>query len=367
MSKKTSAFTLIEVVIALSLSCVVIFGMLQSYRSINIYLDRTRSILEANRKASLLFNLMEQDFSSAFIPLLHKEMPKVQEQSADSEQQPKKDGEKSEEKKPEEKKELTKEDKEKERQKDLETLKTYFMATYNDQESHRHEGRQVYLFKNVTMINTNPLQVYGQRRVRLVRVLYELTFDKENTKGTDMCYQLWRKETTDIDNVKMKVDDLGGQTEKEKLNPIRSHLVADNIKTIYVEYLEKKPKEVEAGAKSEKEEEEDKWLHSWSETKETAAVVPAGVRVFIEFWNKDRTQTQAFNVSFPIFSYPSDRREEDEKADEQKDVSGKDVKKDEKKDDGKTPPAANAGPASPGQPPAQGATPQAPAPNPVGV
>lgn len=318
--KARRAFTLLEVTIALSLSCVVVFGMLQAYRNLMAYLDKVRDILAANRQVCLLFNQMERDFNTAFIPPLYKEYSKEGFDAGKGESN-KEDATKE---KPADKKELTKEEQEKEKQKASEKLKNYFLASYDEQNVRRHEGRSVYPFKNVAMINTNPLQVYGHRRVRLARVVYELSLDKEKSKGGEPCYQLWRKETTDIDNVKMKVDEFAAPTEKEKANPIRSYLVADNIKNFYVEYVFKEKKEEKEGEKKEKGEEEEKKFFAWGDRKETMAIVPARVEVIIEFWNELQTQSHEYRASFVVFSYPTER--EEEKKEEQKDISGKDDK-----------------------------------------
>jgi type II secretory pathway pseudopilin PulG len=319
MKKKRVAFTLLEIMIALSLSCVVVFGMLQAYRNLMTYLDKVRDILAANRQICLLFNQMERDFNTAYIPPLYKEVTKEGGGMAKEDISK----EKLAEKKP-----LSKEEQEKEKQKELEKLKNYFLASYDEQNVRRHEGRSVYPFKNVAMVNTNPLQVYGQRRVRLVRVVYELKLDKEKSRGGVQSYQLWRKETTDIDNVKMKIEEFAAPTEKEKANPIRMHLVADNIKNLYVEYVLKVKKEEKEGEKKEKGEEEEKRFFSWGDRKETMAVVPTHVDVFIEFWNAQQSQSHSFRASFVIFSYPT-MREEEKKDKDKAGTDGKNGKKGE--------------------------------------
>ncbi len=305
MIKKKRAFTLIELMIALSLSCVVVFGMLQAYRNLVSYLDKVRDILTANRQVCLLFNQIERDFNTAFIPPIYKNMSK---EGSDA-------GKEDAAKEPEaDKKILSKEEQAKEKQKELEILKNYFMASYDEQDVRRHDARSVYPFKSVVMINTNPLQVYGQRRIRLARIMYELKLDKARSRDGVQSYQLWRKETTDIDNVKMKIDEFAAPNEKEKANPIRMHLVADNIKNFYVEYILKV-----------KGKEKEKRFFSWGDRKETMGVVPARADVFIEFWNSQLRQSHAFHASFVVFSYPTIREEE------KKDDAVKDDKKDGEK------------------------------------
>ncbi len=306
MKNTQRAFTLLEVMIALSLSCVVVFGMLQTYRNLMTYLDKVRDILTANRQVCLLFNQMERDFNTAFIPPTYKDFNK-KDSGADKEKQ---------EDAKQDKKILSKEEQEKEKQNELEKRKNYFLAFYEDQEGRRFEGRMAYPCKSFAMINTNPLQVYGQRRVRLARVMYELKLDKEKSKRGVQSYQLWRKETADIDNVKMKIDEFAAPTEKEKANPIRTHLVADNIKTFYVEYVYK--------VKNEKGDDEARRLFSWGDRKETMGVVPARADLYIEFWNAMFSQSHAFRASFVVFTYPTSLQQEHEEKKEKEDDSKKD-------------------------------------------
>jgi prepilin-type N-terminal cleavage/methylation domain-containing protein len=307
MSNKPRAFTLLEVMIALSLSCVVVFGMLQTYRNLMSYLDKVRDILIANRQVCLLFNQMERDFNTAFIPPIYKIIAKEDDNVA----------------KAPEKKTLSKEEQEKEKQLEVEKYKNYFLATYDEQDVRRNEGRSVYPFKSVALINTNPLQVYGQRRVRMVRVMYELKLDKEKSRRDAQCYQLWRKESTDIDNIKMKINEFSAPTEMEKAHPIRTHLVADNIKNFYLEYVFKEKTPDNKSDDKDKKPVEKKRFFSWGDRKETMGIVPAQVDVFIEFWNMQLTHSCAFRTSFMILSYPTNR-EEAKKDAEKEDISGKD-------------------------------------------
>ncbi len=324
MNKKTQAFTLLEVTIALALSCVVVFGMLQAYRNLMTYLEKVREILGANRKVCLLFNQMERDFNTAFIPPYYEDAAKDDGAQLD---QDKPDANKP---KVDDAQPQSKEEQEKHKKKKLEKLKTYFVASADEQEIRRFEGRSIRPFKHVAMINTNPLQVYGQRRVRLVRVQYELTVDKEKSKGDRQCYKLWRKETTDIDNVKMKVNEFSAPTEREKIHPLREHLVADNIKTLYIEYIFKETKKekdkdtADRGGNKEKGEPEEKRFFTWGDRKETMGVVPCRVELFIEFWDNELRQSQSSRALFIIFSYPTVHEEKDKK----KDVSGKMTDKD---------------------------------------
>ena len=65
--RNKKAFSLLELLIALSLSSFIMMGLLQSYRSLVRYLDRSRELIGVNRRICLLFNQMERDFMTAFI------------------------------------------------------------------------------------------------------------------------------------------------------------------------------------------------------------------------------------------------------------------------------------------------------------
>lgn len=278
MKTKNSAFTLLEVTIALGLSCVVIYGMMQAYRNVTTYLNKAHDILGINRRVCLLFNQLERDFSTAYIPPLYKK-----------------------EEKPE--------DVEKEKQKDHEILKTYFFAHVDEQESERIDSRRVHLFKDVAMINTNPLQVYGNRRSRLVRVHYILKLDKEKSKGERQCYTLLRKETMDLTNAQMKEREFSGETEKEGAQPVMTCLVADNIKKLYIEYVLKKQPDEQTGVK--KEEAEEQFFDTWGESKGTEGVAPARVEVFIEFWDSQMRQSHKFRTAIAVLAHafkPDDKK-----------------------------------------------------------
>lgn len=315
--KKQASFTLLETLIALSLSCVVIFGMLQTYHNLIDYLKHVQAMLNTNRKVCLLFNQMERDFNTAFIPPLYKEV---------TTEEQKEEKAKEEKKEQQPKKELTKEEQEKEKEKEQEKLKDFFLAVANEQELSRFDGKNAYPFKSLTLINTNPLQVYGQRCIRIVRVLYELQLDKENTNKESPCYKLWRRETTDINNVKVKVDEFAGPTPASKANPIRTHLVADNIKELFIEYVYKKEPTLDTQEKKESKEPEEKIFFSWGDKKETWGIVPTRAEVTISFWNDEQTNSQTFKACFPVLSFPTQKQEDkkqQEQTEQQSEESGK--------------------------------------------
>jgi len=293
--KRQPSFTLLETFIALSLSCVVVFGMLQTYRNLVNYLEHVHAILNTNRKVCLFFNQMERDFNTAFIPPLYKE--EKTEEMNDQQKQDSQDQQKLQSKEEAEK------EKKKEQEKELEKFKDFFIGTINEQEFSLLNGKTAYPFKSVTFINTNPLQVYGQHYIRCIRVLYELKLDKTKKYKDAPSYILWRRETTNLENVKVKENEFSGPTEKEKANPIRTHLIADNIKELFIEYIYKK--EQKEGEKKDPNEPDEKKSFTWGEKKETQGKVPLRVDITISFWNDEHTNSQTFKASFSIFSYPT--------------------------------------------------------------
>lgn len=71
--KARSAFTLLELLISITLSCLVAWGLVQAYDGLIRYIENVRDMLGMNRNVCLLLSQMEKDLSSAYIPFLSKE------------------------------------------------------------------------------------------------------------------------------------------------------------------------------------------------------------------------------------------------------------------------------------------------------
>jgi len=316
--KSKPAFTIIELILVIGLSGIVIMGLMQAYNNIMSYLKTIQEMQSVNRKACLLFNQMERDFMTAFIPpILKKITPEKDSQGK---------GEKSSEKSEKEKKSSdsedsekaedsakSPEDKKKDAEKRREILRKYFLASIDDNsEAKRINETRTYQFKNVTFINTNPFQVYGQNKVRLVRVMYELVLDKTRSKGDVYCYNLWRKETENLENTKVKEDEVG-LTTKAKTTQIRKVLIADGIKEFFVQYVyqgrpkskEKlTPEQIKAGENEQEEDKiEEKIFDVWGENSKTIGVVPNRVNVYITFWDEKLLKTASLQTTFPVMSF----------------------------------------------------------------
>lgn len=302
--KNRSAFTIIEVLIALSLSSIIIFGMMQTYNNVIRYLTAIQELQSANRKACLLFNQIERDFSTAFIPPLLEPVKTEKDGEA-----PAPVGAKDKPKETADAK--TPEEQEREDIKKREKFKIYFLAIANDNDLPKRMNEQrCYPFRSVSFINTNPLQVYGERRVRVVRVYYELVRDKVRSKGDKVCYKLYRKETEDLENYKLKEDETESAHDKRKI--VRTHLVADGIKDMFLQYVYKAYKKDDKS--SQKKEMEERFYDSWGEDKkDTYGFVPCRVNMLISFWNEKLSKNVEMQAMFPIVGFSLHREEEKKK------------------------------------------------------
>lgn len=295
---KRNAFTIIELLIALFLSSFIMLGMMQAYRNAVLSLGTCRSRMAISRKVCLLFNEIERDFSSMIIPFMNKEI------LPEGEKNEKNDAEKKKTQEQEMQKEEPKDGDKKSEQQDDEPLKNALIAQVYEDENRRIQGRKFELFKNINFITTHPLQVYGDKRVRLVRVMYELIKDKSKNKSDRPCYNLYRKETLDLGNTKMKEDEEA--VAKNKQASIRTYLVTDNVKELYVELITPKPPdEKEKENPKDKKEIEELRLFTWGQKDFTVGVVPKALEVHIVLWDDELKRTQDFQIFIPVFSYPT--------------------------------------------------------------
>jgi len=286
------AFTLLELLIAISISSFIILGMVQGNRNVMRFLTRTRDIMTANRKVCLLFNQIERDLTTAFIPEL-KPLEKVPEKK-ETEQE-----EKSVEPKKEEPPKPPPKEKDKKKESKQKQNSIYFRSTIYEDFGRRINERKQELLKRITFISTNALQVYGKKRKRLVRIAYDLVEEKGRKKEEKKAYKLYRRETTDLKNVSFKQKEEDPRRQK---HPIRSHLVADNIRGVYLEC--QAPRQAEKG-KTVPEGQETISSFVWGKKKETMGIVPQRVVLNIMLWNEDRSDSDLFSCVIPILSYPT--------------------------------------------------------------
>ncbi|MCF7799908.1 prepilin-type N-terminal cleavage/methylation domain-containing protein [Candidatus Babeliales bacterium] len=300
--KKNAGFTLLEVLISLSISTVIILGMLQIYQNATNYFGKANEFISLSRKVYILFGQLENDLTTAFVSKFHEKIK----DKKDEKEEPKKSKEEYK----------------------------YFIGQIYDDQTQRIKGKTWELFKSLNFINTNPLQIYSKKYPRLVRVKYELIKNKEKSEKEKIVYSLYRKETLDLQNVDFKESEEFFSKEKKEL--IRNYLIADNIKEFFVEYIfpqetekdNKKEKEFirsfvwpskeiiakmkDAQAKKVKEQETDAKSTEQKKDQKPAEKdkgileqVPAKIEIFISFWDVNLERSNSFNCLIPVYSYPT--------------------------------------------------------------
>lgn len=311
---KKRAFTILELLIAISISGIIVTGMMQVVRNAQKVLTRSRTMMQINKSVCLFFNQIERDFNTAIIPTISEKITPI-----------KKDKDKKDTKKEEKPKDKKKDKKKKKAGKDKkkEFDKSFFLAVADEDETRRIDDEKYKPFIKASFVNTNPLQVWGQQKIRFVRVGYELIKNKKTSTKGKTVFDLHRKETTDLKNQELKLKD-----EEEKAPPIRTHIVATNIKEMFIKYLMPKPKEEKKKKKARSTETQEAQeileLFSWGKTKDTNNVVPQQAEIRITFWGDRHEKT--YSCIIPIFSYPTEKKEDKKKAEAKKDKKPGDKK-----------------------------------------
>jgi len=324
LNRPADGFTLMELLIAISISSFVALAMISMLQNVQKIITRSRRSLVVNKYICLIFNQIERDFNTALIPTIAKE-EKVDKKGE------KKDGEKKqpdnkteeEEKKSKQKDKNKSKDKKDGKEKDGEQEGPLFFVSEIDEEIEEIKiGEKKYKpLKRVSFVNTNPLQIWGQNRTRFVRVLYELVKNKEKSKKGEIIYDLYRKETLDLKNEKFKEQEEetfkspSRKTKGEDMQEIRSHIIATDVKGIYIEYVMHKPKpedEKEKEGKKQKskavfdlEPGEDEYLYSatWGDKDETKNIVPQQIELHVILLTKKTGQTPPTERQFEERTY----------------------------------------------------------------
>ena len=281
MTPHPKGFTLIEVLISLSISTLIILGIMQTYRSSVRYLEGTRMIMAHNRTTCLLLNQLEKDLSTAYIPKLaplEKTDDKNQQQAADSS-----------------------DTKEKKADQEKEAARTSFIGQIDQRsDTLKINNKKLMPLKLVSFITTSPLEVYGHHKPRLVRIVYQLSPNKGLNNGMQS-FTLVRKETSDLKNTFAVENEEA--IRKYPTAAITSHTVASALKFFSIEYTYKKKekgsngKEVKVPARS----------FTWGEDnkEDTHSVVPLSAQVYLQIWNDQATSWHEAHLTIPIFSYPT--------------------------------------------------------------
>lgn len=267
----------------MALSSFIMLALMQAYRTLVTYIDRARTMAISNQRIALLAHTIERDLSCACMPQLHPEItPDVKEEGAPPTPEPKSE---NEEKSSEKNKDTEKEEKRRE------DRKKYFFTEIDDADLHKFKGQRAELLKSCNFITTTALEVYGEGTPRWVRVRYELVRTKKTHQPE---YSLVRKQTTDIQNFKMKISEVDASA-AAKAQPITSHTLAQGIKGMFIELSMKKipePKK-DANPEDKKIEPEEIKAFAWGESKKTIGEMPQRARVCLELWNEARDGSEA--------------------------------------------------------------------------
>ena len=268
-----NGFTLIEVLISLSLSMLIVIALMQTYRNAVRYLEGTHDIMASDRIICLLFNQLEKDFSTAYIPTLAPlEKPDdknqaVRQQSMDAKE---------------------------------ERLKSFVGQINESIDAVKINTKKLMPLKSISFIATSPLEVYGQHTPRLVRIVYQLSANKEQPNGAES-FTLVRKETSDLKNTFAHEND--DALRKDPSLAITSHVIAKSIKFLSIEYSYKKKVKSTEG----KERKEPARSFTWGDQdkKETIDAVPQSADIYLQLWEKEQTSWKDAHITIPIFSYPT--------------------------------------------------------------
>lgn len=171
-------FSLIEVLIALSIASIIGIALFSSLDQMTRISNKVDTIIEDDDRMALLHNQLKKDLSGAFVPTQAVEQPI---------------------------------DKDKKNKKPLEKV---FYSSNSEKNT----------LNTLTFITTNPLTSYGSSKPRIARVVYKMVPQKEN--GQQPSYTLLRQQGPDLEYDTYKQDN--------KKN--RSYAVAEQIKNLTIEY-----------------------------------------------------------------------------------------------------------------------------------
>jgi len=287
--KKNKGFTLLELLIAITISSFILISMIQLFRNVQKMISKNREILHINKSVCLLFNQIERDFNTAIIPQIAPI-----------------------EKKDEREKKKEKEEKSKEKTK-------FFIGEINELEDPKKIGdKKLQPFKRFSIVNTNPLQIWGEKGTRLVRVGYELLKNKEKSDKTKIVYDLFRKETLDLRNENFKEQEQTFFSNDKKPAPIKTNIIATNIKFMSIEYISPPDEKEEKSKKEEKK-------------KKDPNVVPQQVEVYISFCGEREKEEKNFSCTIPILSYPTIKDEPKNKKEQKKETKADEKKQNKEK------------------------------------
>lgn len=272
--KRLNGFTLIEILIALTVSSFVMVLIVQSLRQTFRFISEGQKIITVDRSVCLFLNQLERDLSSAFIPKPYKKIDVDNKEGAKA--------------------------------KKLERSELFFIATTKEETAPVWFKTKRKLLDKINFVTTYPLQSYGRQKIRPIRVMYELVLNKKASEGERLSYDLWRKETAMLDNVDFKEPEI--ILKKKGKEFIWSHLVTQNIKELSFEFIVKMKDE-----ENQKERKEKRIIKSfsWGENKETQNLLPDFMRYHIIFWDEAKVREYSFDGILPTLSEMKKGKEEE--------------------------------------------------------
>lgn len=265
-------FSLIELMIGIALSSFIMLGLVQSYRNASSLLANARTLLVMNRRIALLFNQVERDITTGLM------YAKPTEYAPEKKKDGKGKGGYT----------ITKKEKEDE-----------YIASFNlepfEDGGYRHRHKKWQLCKKVGVLTTTPLEVYGQQQERLVRVGYELVYDKAASTPQKNSYTLVRRQTNALKNAAFKKKD-------EDDRSIQQHVVAQKVHRFSLQAVYAQKPDEKAGATSAPS--EPVRTFSWGqkeETEKSATALPDYLNLHIELWDDDYKKTYSFECMLPFY------------------------------------------------------------------
>ena len=149
--------------------------------------------------------------------------------------------------------------------------------------------------------------------------MYGLEKNKERSQQDKVSYNLVRKESRDIDNIKMKINEF--DHEKQRNNPISARVIAEDVKSMYIEYVGIKQQEKEEKKNTHfpsmsQDDEKEIRRFAWGDKEDTQGIVPKQVEVSIILWDDKFKKSHLFQAVFPLLSFPTlkeNKKKEDKK------------------------------------------------------
>jgi prepilin-type N-terminal cleavage/methylation domain-containing protein len=298
MMKRIPGFTLIEMLLAAALSCILLYGLMRAFTSVAKYVDVLRESSTLQRTVGLTFYQLRTDLSAAFVP----EVLNLDETKEEKEKRKKETDQLT----PEKKEAAAKEH-----------FKSFFLLSSDEQNDVvKVEGVRRHRFKQLSFVTTNPLHVYAQKQPCIVRVAYELQPNKKRSTREREVFSLVRKEAADITNAGVKEAQKDKDTTTVK---VQQYVIADNLRGAYLECELFKRDIPQKKEDADKEIPEAECVQSttWGNKENLQGFVPRTVTCWLDFWQGDGAKSVLVCEVIDIKSYPTQHpKPEDKKPDQ---------------------------------------------------